>query len=226
MLPDTCGALGMNCPSIMVSLLKGTRVCIPSELLKRTLADLHGVHQGVDRMQAQAREAVYWPGIDADISDYGSQCTICTKCKASLPAQPMLHRDIPDSPWQDITADYMTHKSHEYVIICDAFSKYPFVYKVKSKSAQSLCMHLLELISQYEPPMSLSTDNGPPFASDELTEFLMCHCIAHHTSSPHFPRSNGFIERQVRIIQTALNTALPANKPLAKVLLDLRSMHL
>ena len=57
-------------------LLKGTKVCIPPELLKRTLADLHGAHQGVDRMQAQAREAVYWPGIDADIADYVSQCTI------------------------------------------------------------------------------------------------------------------------------------------------------
>ena len=201
-------------------LLKGTRVCIPPELLKRTLADLHGSHQGVSRMQAQAREDVYWPGIDADISDYVSRCTICTKHKASLPAQPMLPRDIPDGPWQDITADYMTHKGHEYLIICNVFSKYPFVHKVMSKSAQSLCTHLLELISQYGPLMSLSTDNGPPFASDELTEFLMCHPIACHTSSPPFPRSNGLIERQVRTIKTALNTALPANKPLVTVLLD------
>ena len=204
-------------------LLKGTRVCILPEVLKRTLADLHGAHLGVDRMQAQAREAVYWPGIDADIADYVSRCTICNKHKASLPAQPMLPRDTPDSPWQDITANYMTHKGHEYLIICNAFSKYPFMYKVTSKSAQSLCMHLLELISQYGPPMSLSTDNGPPSASDELAEFLMHHHIAHHTSSPHFPRSNGFIKRQVRTIKTALNTAMPAKKSLASVLLDLRS---
>ena len=175
-------------------------------------------------MQPQAREAVYWPGIDSDISDYGSPCTNCTKYKASLPAQPMLPRDILDGPWQDIAADYMTHKSHEYLIICNAFSKYPFVLKVTSKSAQSLCMHLLELISQYGPPTSLSTDNGPPFVSDELAEFLMCHHIAHHTSSLLFPRSNGFIERQVRTINTTLNTALPAKKPLESVLLDLRSM--
>ena len=204
--------------------LKGTRACIPPELLKRTLADLHGAHQGVNRMQAQAREAVYWPGIDSDISDYISWCTICTKHKASLPAQPMLPRNIPDGPWQDIAMDYMTHKCHEYLIICNTFSKYPFVFKVTSKSAQSLCMCLLELVLQYGPPMSLSTDNGPPFASDELTEFLTCHCITHHTSSPHFPRSNGFIERQVRTIKTALNTSLPAKKPLESVLLDLRSM--
>ena len=116
-----------------------------------------------------------------------------------------------------------THKGHEYLIICNAFSKYPFMYKVTSKSAQSLCTCLLELISQYGPPMSLSPDNGPAFTSDELAEFLMHYHIAHHTSSPHFPRSNGFIERQVRTIKTALNTALPANTSLASVLLDLRS---
>ena len=138
-------------------------------------------------MQAQAREAVYWPGIDSDISDYVSQCTICTKHKASPPAQPMLPRDIPDGPWQNIAVDYMTFKSHEYLIICYMFSKYHFVFKVMSKPAQSLYMHLLEFILQYEPPMSLSTDNGPPFASDELAEFLTCHCIIHHTSSPHSP---------------------------------------
>ena len=174
-------------------------------------------------MQAQARESVYWLGIDADIADYVSQCTICIKHKASQAAQPMLPRDIPDGPWQDIMADYMTHKCHENLIICDAFSKYPFMYKVTSKSVQSLCRHLLELIYQYGPPASLSTDNGPPFASDELTEFLAHHCIEHHTSSPHFPRSNGFIERQVRTIKTVLNTALPSNKSLDAVLLDLKS---
>ena len=110
-------------------LLKGTRVCIPPELLNRTLADLHGAHQGIDRMQAQAREAVYWLGIDADIADYVNQCTICTKHKASPPAQPMLPRDIPDGLLQDITAYYMTHNGQEYLIICSAFSKYPFAYK-------------------------------------------------------------------------------------------------
>ena len=31
-------------------LLKGTRVCIPPELLDCTLADLHGAHQGISRM--------------------------------------------------------------------------------------------------------------------------------------------------------------------------------
>ena len=169
-------------------------------------------HQEVNRMQTQAKESVYWPGIDADIAYYVSQSTICTKHKASLSAQPLLPKDIPDGPWEDITADYMTHKSHEYLIICNAFSKYPFTYKASSKSAQSLCMHLLELILQYGPPASLSTDNGPPFASDELAEFLM-HATAERapylfpTFSPGLMAS---LRDQVRTIKTVLNNALPA----------------
>ena len=91
-------------------LLKGTQVYIPLELLNCTLAELHGAHQGINRMQAQAREEVYWPGIDADINDYIHQCIICMKHKASPPAQLMLARDVPDGPWQEITADYLNHK--------------------------------------------------------------------------------------------------------------------
>ena len=73
------------------------------------------------------------------------------------------------------------------------------------------------------PPSILYTDNGPHFASEELAEFLMHQCTEHSTSSPHFPRSNGFIECQIRAIKTALNPTLPAKKPLETVLLDLRS---
>ena len=54
-------------------LLKGSQICIPSELLNCTLAEPHGAHQGIEKMQAQAREAVYWPGIYASITDYA--CT-------------------------------------------------------------------------------------------------------------------------------------------------------
>ena len=169
-------------------LLKGTRLCVLPELLNRTLADLHWAHQGIDRMQAQAREAVYWHGIDADIANYVNQCTICTKHKASPPPQPIFPRDVPDGPLQDIATGYMTPICQEYLIICDAFSKYPFVFKVTTKSAQSLCTCLLELISQYGPPSTLPMDNGLPYASEELAEFLMHHCIEHSTSSPPRPK--------------------------------------
>ena len=135
----------------------------------------------------------------------------------------MLPRDIPKGPWQEIAANYLTNKGREYLLVCDQSSKYPFIYKVSTKSAQSLCVHLHELISQYGPPSLLFTDNSPPFASHKLTQFLQCYNIDHITSSPHFPRCNGFIACQVHTVNTKLSTSQDSRKTLEDLLLDLHS---
>ena len=148
--------------------------------------------------------------MDTDIASYVCQCTICTKHKASPPAQPMIPRDIPNGLWQ-ITAYHLTHKGKEYLLVYNLFSKYPFLFKVSPKSAQSLSKHLLKIILQYRPPCLLYIDNSPPFASDELAQFLQQN---HITSSAHFPRSNGFIECQVQTIKTTLSTSQESHKSL------------
>ena len=199
-------------------LMKGNRICIPPELHDRTLYDLHDSHQGIEKMTHIARSNVYWPGIDADISDYVRRCTICTKFKASQSTQPMLPRDIPDSPWQELAADYFTHKGKDYLLIANTFSKYPFVYKVHSKTTDSIINRLQDLFSQFGKPQRFFSDNGPPFSSEPFSQFLTSHAINHITSSPLYPRSNGFIERQVKTIKTSLATTQASNTSLDQLL--------
>ena len=170
-----------------------------------------------------ARSNMYWPGIDADISDYVRRCTICTKYKASQSTQPMLPWDIPDSPWQELAADYFTHKGKDYLLIADMFSKYPFIYKVHSKTTDSIINCLQDLFSQFGKPQCLFSDNGPPFSSEPFSQFLTSHAIDHITSSPLYPRSNGFIERQVKTIKTSLATTQASNTSLDQLLHTLHS---
>ena len=133
-------------------LLKGDRVCIPPELYDRMLSDLHGNHRGIEKMRHLSQHTIYWPGLDADIADYVNRCKTCTQHKAKQAVQPMLPRDVPDSPWQELAADFFTHNHKEYLLIADTFSKYPFVYQMSSKTAESISKKLQNLISQYGPP--------------------------------------------------------------------------
>ena len=137
------------------------------------------------------------------------------------PVQPMLSRDVPDGPWQEIATDCLTNKGKEYLLVCNLFRKYPFLYKVTIKSAQSLSVCLQEVISQYRLPCVLDTDNGPPFASDKLAQFLQHHHIDNITPFSYFSRSNRFIKCQVQTIKTALSTTEESFKSQEDLLLDL-----
>ena len=143
-------------------LLKGNRICIHPELYPRTLHDMHYSHQGVEKMTHLERAHIYWPGIDAEIIEYVKCCTICTRHKASQTVQSMLPRDIPDGPWQELATDYFTHYSKDYLLITNPFSKYPFIYKVHSKTTDSLT-HVQDLFSQYGMPKQFSPIMDPLF---------------------------------------------------------------
>ena len=204
-------------------LMKGNRVCIPPELHDRTLYDLHDSHQGIEKITYITRTNVYWPGIDADISDYVKRCTICTKYKVSQATQLMLPHNIPDSPWQELAADYFMHTSRDYLLIADTFSKYPFIYKVHFKTTGSIIHYLQDLFSQFGKLQHFFSDNGPPFSSEPFPQFLTSDAIDHITSSPLYPRSNGFIERQIRTIKTSLATAQASNTSIDHLLQTLCS---
>ena len=61
-------------------------------------------------MRHLSQHTVYWPRLDADIADYANRCKTCTQHKAKQAVQPMLPRDVPDSPWQELAADFFIHK--------------------------------------------------------------------------------------------------------------------
>ena len=135
----------------------------------------------------------------------------------------MLPRDVPDSLWQDLAADFFTYNYKEYLLIADTFSKYPFVYQTSSKSADSIIRKIQNLISQYGPPKRFFSDNRPQFPSEALQKFLVSQYIDHITPSPHYPKSNGFTERPFKTMKTALETAKSSGKSIYDLLLILRS---
>ena len=126
-------------------LLKGPRLIIPGELQEEYLSRLHEGHLSANKVQENAKQHMYWTGIDADIEDYTKRCQECIK-KAQVPKEPLQPHDIPEGPWRKLGMDYFAFDGNSYVLICDYFSKFPFLYRAKT-SFWSLRDRLIDLFS-------------------------------------------------------------------------------
>ena len=117
--------------------------------------------------------------------------------------------------------DYFNFDGNSYVLNCDYFSKFPFLYRAKT-SFWSLRDHLIDLFSIEGYPDEIVSDNGPPFQSKEFAKFLSGLGIKHTTSSPKYPCSNGFIERHIQTVKNMLSKS-SNTRSFQEVLADLRT---
>ena len=174
-------------------LLMGPRIVILSCLCEEYLQRLHKGHLSATKVQQNARQHLYWPGLDADIADYTRMCQECIRW-SQPPKEPLQAHDVPQEPWERIAMDYFYMNGRLYILICDYFSKFPFLFQVKTTSFANLKDHLEELFSVEGIPNEIMSDNGPPFNGKEFSSYLTGLGIRHTTSSPNYPQSNGFIE--------------------------------
>ena len=110
-----------------------------------------------------------------------------------------------------------------YILICDYFSKFPFLFQVKTTSFANLRDHLEELFSVEGILDEIMSDNGPPFNGKEFSSFLTGLGIRHTTSSPNYPWSNGFIERQIQTVKRLMEKASSTGRSHQEALSGLRA---
>ena len=206
-------------------LLMGPRIVIPSCLREEYLQRLHQGHLSATKVQQNARQHLYWPGLDADIADYTRRCQECI-CRSQPPKEPLQAHEVPQEPWERIAMDYFYMNGRLYILICDYFSKFPFLFQVKTTSFANLKDHLEELFSVEGTPDEIMSDNGPPFNGKEFSSYLTGLGIRHTTSSPNYPRSNGFIERQIQTVKRLIEKANSSGRSHQEALTGLRAQPL
>ena len=206
-------------------LLMGPRIVIPSCLREEYLQRLHQGHLSATKVQQNARQHLYWPGLDTDIADYTRRCQECIR-RSQPPKEPLQAHEVPQEPWERITMDYFYMNGRLYILICDYFSKFPFLFQVKTTSFANLKDHLKELFSVEGIPDEIMSDNGPPFNGKEFSSYLTGLGIRHTTSSPNYPRSNGFIERQIQTVKRLIEKANSTGRSHQEALTGLRAQPL
>ena len=134
--------------------------------------------------------------------------------------------DVPEQPWECIATDYFYASDKLYILICDYFSKFPFLFQMKSTSWANQKDHLTELFAIEGTLDEIMSDNGPPFNGKEFSDFLSGLGIRHSTSSPNYPQSNGFIERQIQTVKHLMEKATATGRSFQEALTGLRAQPL
>ncbi|CAL8135317.1 unnamed protein product [Orchesella dallaii] len=195
------------------TILWGLRVVVPAALQASVLQQLHETHPGVVRMKSIARQYVWWPGVDNDIENLVEACTSCAVNKDN-PAEAPLHPwSYPEKPWQRLHLDLAgPFKNNMWLIIVDAYSKWPEVYKMgKETTSSKIISCVRESFCRFGIPETIVTDNGPQFVSREFEKFCVDNGVRHTTSSAYHPRSNGEAERFIRTFKNAMNRSTEAD---------------
>ena len=80
-----------------------------------------------------------------------------------------------------------------------------------------------QIFSEQGIPQIVRSDNGPHFEGQAYKEFAKQYGFRHITSSPHYARSNGFIESQVKTTKRTMKKAKATKSDPFMALLCLRA---
>ena len=204
--------------------LLGQRLIVPKAMRKEVLCRLHASHQGMEKTLRRARQAVYWPGITADIK---STVEACHECQFFLPSQgkePLERDPQPTRKFQEMAADFFEIEGKHHLVVVDRYSGYPFVHSFsRPPTAESTITTLHEIFATTGYPQRLFSDGGLQFTAEKTQTFLKKHGIDMRLSTPGYAQSNGLAESSVKAVKHLLQKCKGKPSDFNDGLLELRN---
>ena len=143
--------------------IKENKILIPRQLRAEVLKALHSAHQGVNGVMANARQRLFWPGLDASIRQTKAQCRKCNIIASSQPREPLIPPSNPKFPFQKTVTDLFDLHVKTYMVYTDRYTGWMKVTSLSSGKATAVCEALRNWFFTYGVPEEISSDGGPPF---------------------------------------------------------------
>ncbi|CAE1296729.1 unnamed protein product [Acanthosepion pharaonis] len=135
---------------------------------------------------------------------------------------------LPAAPWTEVSADFGHLQNGKYLlVVTDEYSRYVVVDILDSISTTSVIPRLDKIFAEFGVPVSLKTDNGPPFNSSDFKDYASITGFKHRKITPLWPQANAETGRFMRTVKKSIKAALIKGRSwkqeLFKFLLDYRT---
>ncbi|KAK9687846.1 hypothetical protein QE152_g35961 [Popillia japonica] len=152
-------------------------------------------------------------------------CRLCEKFSDKNRREPLNVYELPERPWQRLTADIFSYGNHSFLVVMDAYSNWLEVVKIQSKSTEEVIRKFMSIFSKFGCPDTLVCDNIP-FGSEKMKAFAREWNFNIVTRSPNYPRSNGLGEKAVGIAKRMVKQSMDTNKDMYSMLMEYRNCPL
>lgn len=170
---------------------------IPLELQKKAVELGHVGHKGKEKTKALLREKIWFPGMSKMVD-------ACQAVGRQNPPEPMEIQSTEHTPWETIAIDFygpIPNINKYLLVVTDTYSKFPEVEIVSTTEATHGILN------------NVRTDNGPPFNGYEFERYMSALGIHWKTSTPLWPQGNAHVERFMKPLGKALQTAKLEGRP-------------
>jgi hypothetical protein len=129
--------------------------------------------------------------MDQHIEDFVKSCEVCQALMTSVPHDSYVPWSWPTRRWQRLHMDFGCFQGVELLVVLDAHSKWPEVRIMSNTKCQTVIEALRSMFAAFGLPEEIVSDNGQPFASQEMSQFLQANGIVQKFSPAYHPQSRG-----------------------------------
>ena len=177
----------------------------------------------------QAKQTVYWPGLNDQLEKFLLNCQLHLKYSNSKKKQETnlsLGHVIPLLPWTKLATDLFHFGGESYLLLVDYTSHFPIVHKLRSMTGQHIVDHFKQIFAEYGWPDTIVSDNGPCYTTEMFKGLMKEYQVNHITSLPHYLQSNGLAEKYIQIVKNLFHKVKEEGQGLHKCLMVYRNTPL
>ena len=184
-------------------LMRMDKIILPDKLRFKSVKAAHKLgHLGITKTKQLLRQKYWFPELNHLVEETIGKCYECRVVTDNHVKEPTKTVPIPREVWGEISADFggPYPDGHYNLVLIDKRSRYPAVEIVHSTSFKATRRAMKKIFSDLGTPRRICTDNGPPFNSNDFSEFALEEGFEHHRVTPLHPQTNGEAESFMRLL--------------------------